>query len=260
MKTITLPADASNEALTIPASQISSFYAAAGGLVKLVSGPTTYTYTTAQASDEVAAKMVRQIAFAIGSTGDGNFQIVDTSDAPSNAASSNTGLGIITVSWDAVGANYQYSLLRSLVSGSGYVEVYSGGGTSVDDAAPVGGPYYYVVVASNTAGESPYSTEVSAVSNTSPAIVSASPTNISYGGGTVVTIIGFGFQAPMDAGAVVQIDPDGTGSGYQNCAVNYYSDTVIQIVTVPTIALNVNLRLFLDPNELALAQDILTSV
>ena len=69
----------------------------------------------------------------------------------------------VSLAWTAPGGASSYYVKRSLASGSGYVTVTNVTGTSVVDAGLVNGtPYYYVVSATNSIGESTNSAEASA--------------------------------------------------------------------------------------------------
>ena len=262
MKFITLPADANNNSRVIPVDQITSYYAGGNGTVVVTTGAVAHTYTTSSASDSDAGRMIQQIAFALDTTSDGGTVIYDAPERVTGLTASATAPNIISVSWNSHNCNCRYVLRRSLVSGSGYTDVYSGVGTSVDDYAPAGSTYYYTVVAINVGGESPASTEVSAYSYAeSVSIVSASPSIVDrYNGGTEVTIYGYGFNSPMLAGAVVQMDPNGDGQDYVNCVVNFFTDTSIQFVSVPCTQQDINVRIYLAPNEIALGEDLLDAL
>ncbi|MBB5353461.1 fibronectin type 3 domain-containing protein [Haloferula luteola] len=73
--------------------------------------------------------------------------------------------GKIDLSWNASQGATGYTVKRSLTSGSGYTTIASGlTGTSYSDSTVTDGvTYYYVISATNAQGESPDSTEVSAV-------------------------------------------------------------------------------------------------
>ena len=74
------------------------------------------------------------------------------------------GDGLVNLSWAAVNGAASYTVKRSLTSGGPYMMVQAGlTGTSITDTGLGNGTtYYYVASASNTAGESPSSTQVAA--------------------------------------------------------------------------------------------------
>jgi hypothetical protein len=76
----------------------------------------------------------------------------------------------VSLSWTASSGASSYYVKRSLTSGSGYAAVANVSGTKVVDAGLANGtPYYYVVSATNSLGESTNSTEASATPLPPPA-------------------------------------------------------------------------------------------
>ncbi|GFN29774.1 carbohydrate-binding domain-containing protein [Paenibacillus xylaniclasticus] len=95
-----------------------------------------------------------------------NIRFNSVPDAPTGL-NATAGNGQVTLSWNAVSAEDEltYNVKRSTTSGASYTTVASAvyGTTSYTDTGLTNGTtYYYVVTASNKAGESAYSSEVSA--------------------------------------------------------------------------------------------------
>lgn len=89
-------------------------------------------------------------------------------------------LGQIDLTWGAVSGATTYTVKRSAVTGGPYTTVISGLGTTSysDTGLGDGTPYYYVISATNSSGEGPNSTQVSATTNTV-----TSPRNLAAIGG-----------------------------------------------------------------------------
>jgi len=116
----------------------------------------------------------------------------------------------ITLTWASVEIADSYNVYRSDTSGSGYglVNPYPIWGTSyVDTGLTDGIPYYYVVTAVNTSGESDPSAEVAAVAAIAP------PTNVqtSCGDGQ----INLTWSAPVGAAGYNIYRSTTSGSGYE---------------------------------------------
>lgn len=261
MKTIIFPPD-SNNSVQRPfvAMAIQTFHTAATGIVEVVLGNSTLQYLTKQASDAVAENIVRQIQSALASNRDTGFLLVDVLDAPTGLTTSNTRYKSIDLTWDAMDGGAEFVLKKSSVSGSGYVEIFRGSGNSFSDIVGIGNTFYYVVSATNKAGDSDLSSEASATSLFSGvSLLSASPSSVASIGGDQVVATGTNLMAVMDDGALVQVD-DGGGSNYKDVAiVNSYNDTEIVFVTPPFNNGNwpCNIRLYLNGVQLALAEDVL---
>jgi len=87
-----------------------------------------------------------------------------TIPAPPSGIVATAGVASVFVTWAAVGNATSYKVKRSLVSGGAYTLLTTLTGTSYTDAGLTNGtPYFYIVTALNTVGESPNSSEVSAV-------------------------------------------------------------------------------------------------
>ena len=119
------------------------------------------------------------------------YQATITSTTPTQPPAAPTGVratgsnGAVVLTWTALGGASSYNVKRSLTSGSGYATVTNVAGTGVVDAGLVNGtPYYYVVSATNSIGESTNSAEVSATPLPPPAAptgLAATGTNSAVG-------------------------------------------------------------------------------
>lgn len=80
-----------------------------------------------------------------------------------NLLTPTTGNGSVSLAWSAPDGATSYTVLRSTTSGSGYATIVNTAGTSFTDSGLTNGTaYYYVVCASNSAGTSGNSNQVSA--------------------------------------------------------------------------------------------------
>lgn len=89
---------------------------------------------------------------------------VTVPDAPTGLTATSSD-GRVTLSWSASAGATSYTILRSTVSGSGYVQVDGGTTTATsfaDTTVTDGSTYYYVVTATNLGGTSAYSNQASA--------------------------------------------------------------------------------------------------
>jgi fibronectin type 3 domain-containing protein len=132
-----------------------------GTLNLLVAGNPEAAMIVVSDSNDAAA-MVDQILAAKSSTND----LIEvnglpaTPDTPGNVAASSD-YGQVELSWTGTAA--QYNVMRSTSSGSGYALLGSTTSTSyVDNTVVTGTNYYYVIVAVNSRGSSPNSSEVNA--------------------------------------------------------------------------------------------------
>jgi hypothetical protein len=103
-----------------------------------------------------------------------------TPPAAPTGVTATSGNAQVSLSWTASAGASSYHVRRSTTSGSGYVQIAAPTITSYTDTGLVNGmTYYYVVSALNTAGESPNSTQVSAVPvNSAPDVtITIDPTN-----------------------------------------------------------------------------------
>jgi autotransporter-associated beta strand protein len=118
----------------------------------------------------------------------------------------------VALSWESVGTATGYLVKRATSSGGPYTTVASPGGNSFTDTGLTNGtPYYYVIVAYNSGGESPASSEVSATPLLPPG--SGSWTNAAGGNwdessnwlaGTVASGVDQSAAFPQASGNVVQ--------------------------------------------------------
>lgn len=113
-------------------------------------------------------------------------EVSATPTAPTTPPSAPTGFQAtpgpaqVSLSWTASAGSSSYHVKRSTISGSGYVQIAAPTVTSYTDTGLTNGTtYYYVVSALNAAGESPNSTQVSAMpANAAPDVtVTIDPTN-----------------------------------------------------------------------------------
>jgi len=114
--------------------------------------------------------------------------------APTGLAAA-VGSGTVTLTWNASGGATSYAVKRATVSGGPYTPI--GSVTSpappsyTDSGLTNGTTYYYVVSASNTAGTSPNSAELSATPIAPPTFTSsasASPNPVTQGKSTTATV------------------------------------------------------------------------
>ena len=103
---------------------------------------------------------------SLDATAESTAMAYGTPSVPSSLASTVTTAGRIDLSWVASTgtAAITYNVLRSTISGSSYTSIATGlsGTTYNDSTATPGTTYYYVVTATNLAGTTAKSTEVSA--------------------------------------------------------------------------------------------------
>lgn len=98
--------------------------------------------------------------------------------APTNLAWSSPAAGQVKVTWAASTAATSYNLKRSTVSGGPYTTTAATGVTNpaagyTDSALGAGTNYYYVATAVNAAGESPSSTQITALTRPAAPVFSA---------------------------------------------------------------------------------------
>lgn len=95
-------------------------------------------------------------------------QTTDTASVPAaptapSATAGGAGTGAIDLAWTAATGATGYTIYRSVTSGSGYVWVGDTVGVKFRDYGTSATTYYYVITAVGATGQSPYSTQVSAV-------------------------------------------------------------------------------------------------
>jgi autotransporter-associated beta strand protein len=163
-----------------------------------------------------------------------------------NATGSNAS---VVLGWTAASGSVSYNIKRSPTSGSGYVTIASGvtAPAYTDDSVSNGTTYYYVVSAVNVAGESPNSTQASAmpvgvgtlptppwakIDVGSPALTGSSV----YDGGSTFTVTGAG---------------GGIGGSADSCQFAYVTTTastttitvIARVATPPTGSTQVGLMM-----------------
>ena len=108
------------------------------------------------------------------------------------------GSNSVGLTWNASGSATSYTLKRATVSGGPYMMIGTSGGASYADATPTNGTtYFYVVSATNAAGESANSAQASAMPTTQPSMtILASSPGATGPYGTAVTL-----TATLTAGA-----------------------------------------------------------
>jgi hypothetical protein len=118
--------------------------------------------------------------------------------APANLTVAPTADTQINLTWDAQAGPTRYSVKRGLTSGGPYSTVAPPPvlmtNAFTDSTVSPSATYYYVVSATNLAGEGPDSAEASALlPNPVPSISSISPTNAPAGAAFTLTVIGANF-------------------------------------------------------------------
>ncbi len=164
--------------------------AAAGTGVTSVSVTSGQGTATATFSVTVGAAFVGTATFTASLTDSVNTAVtqvvnINVTTPPAAAPPAPTGLtalagnGHVNLTWTAALGASGYNVKRSTVSGSGYVTIGTPPTIAYDDATAANGTtYFYVVSATNTAGESGDSSEVSATPNVIDVVISQV-----YGGG-----------------------------------------------------------------------------
>jgi len=98
------------------------------------------------------------------SSGGGGGVVVPSVPAAPQGLAATAGNAQVALTWNASSSATSYNVKRSTSNGSGYATIASPNTTSFSDTGLTNGtPYYYVVSAVNSAGESPNSAQVSAI-------------------------------------------------------------------------------------------------
>jgi hypothetical protein len=105
------------------------------------------------------------------------------------------GCGSIGLNWTAASGAAGYKVKRSTTSGSGYVPIGTAGGVSFTDTTMCLGTNYYVVVATNAAGDSANCAQVAAAAWVPPSVGAVSPPIQTVSPGASVT-----FTVPAPGG------------------------------------------------------------
>ncbi|MEJ0099039.1 MAG: fibronectin type III domain-containing protein [Pseudomonadota bacterium] len=147
--------------------------------------------------------------------------------APTNLVAS-AGNAQVNLSWSASSGATSYTVKRSTTSGSGYATVTTSASTSYVDAGISNGTaYYYVVSASNSAGESANSAQASATPQ-APVTVPAPPLNlVATAGSGQVSLT---WSASSGATSYVLKRSTTSGSGYAQVVATgstSYIDTAV---------------------------------
>ncbi len=132
-----------------------------------IATPSGTTYTDTGVTNGTTYYYVVRASNSAGTSGNSN-QVSATPTAVSIPAAptgltATAGNASVSLSWSASSGATGYAVLRSTTSGSGYTSIATPSGTSYTDVSAVNGTtYYYVVRATNSAGTSGNSSQVSA--------------------------------------------------------------------------------------------------
>ncbi|TVY07500.1 polysaccharide lyase family 7 protein [Paenibacillus cremeus] len=145
-----------------------------GAYTVVASNLTSLTYTDKGLTNGVAYTYVVSAVNGIGE-GANSTSVTSTPTPPATVPSAPTGLTAvggssrISLSWQQVDDATSYSIWRSTVNGSGYVQVGTTSVASYSDLTVINSiPYYYVVQAVNEVGASVNSAQVSAIAVVPP--------------------------------------------------------------------------------------------
>jgi fibronectin type 3 domain-containing protein/mono/diheme cytochrome c family protein len=150
--------------------------------------------------------------------------------APTNLAVTG-GFAQATLTWTGSAGATSYKVKRSVTSGSNYSVVGNATGTSyVDNGVANGQTYYYVVVASNAAGDSANSNQVSVTPNCTLAGV---PTGLTATAGTGSVTVGWGAVSAANSYNVKRSTTSGSGYGTiaSGVTTTQYVDTSVAVGT-----------------------------
>lgn len=152
--------------------------------------------------------------------------------APTNLVATSVSASRIDLSWTASPETVSYNVKRSITTGGSYVNIASGvTATSYNDTGlSEGTPYYYVVTAVNTNGESENSEEANAIPQKIPATVTLADLTAIYEGtaqavtantipsGLTVEITYNGSPTPPSAPGTYQVNAVINDANYQGSA------------------------------------------
>jgi fibronectin type 3 domain-containing protein len=154
-----------------------------GGPYTKISSPTTASYTDTGLTNGTP---YYYIVTAVNSAGESaaSSQATATPTTPVTIPAAPTDLQAtagntqVSLTWSASAGATSYNVKRSTTSGGPYTKISSPEATSyLDTGLTNGTPYYYVVTAVNSAGESPASSQATATP-TAPITIPAAPTDL----------------------------------------------------------------------------------
>ena len=159
--------------------------------------------------------------------------------APTNLSVTG-GFAQATLTWTGSAGATSYKVKRSVTSGSGYSLVGNATATSyVDNGVANGQTYYYVLVASNSAGDSPNSNQVSVTPNCTLAGV---PTGLTTSGGSGSITVGWGVVSAANSYNVKRSTTSGSGYGTiaSGVTTTQYVDTSVATGTTYYYVISAN--------------------
>jgi alpha-L-fucosidase len=160
---------------------------------------------------------------------------------PSNL-SAVAGNGQVTLSWNTTFGATGYNVKRSLVSGNSYIVVTNvAGNTFLDTGLANGTNYYYVVSATNSAGESANSSQVNAtpaVAGTTTNLLWQGSVNANWDINTTANWLSNGVSSVYQDGNLVQFDDAATGSTTVNLAANVSPGVIVVNNSALTYTIN----------------------
>jgi fibronectin type 3 domain-containing protein len=204
-----------------------------GGPYTQVAAPTSTSYTDPAVTNGTAYFYV---VSAVNSAGESSNSsqvsatpvAVVTIPASPTALTASPGNSVVTLSWTGSSGATGYRVKRSTINGGPYTQIATPTSTSYSDTAvTIGTPYYYVVSATNSAGESGNSVQVTAT----PAVtvtIPASPTGLSASAGN--SQVGLSWAASSSATGYVVKRALNSGGPYTQIASptsTLYADTAV---------------------------------
>jgi fibronectin type 3 domain-containing protein len=180
-------------------------------------------------------------------------KLVVTTTMPAPAAPGNltaiASNALVSLNWSASATATNYTLKRSLTSGAGYAVIASLAGTSYSDTQVTNGrTYYYIVSASNDAGESANSAEVSATPKDAVFNDSFSTSSLNSPSPSAPTAAGTSYQlisskawnpAPTITAGHLKFGIGATGSGLIEVQALFASSPVTLATIGDTVSLSV---------------------